>query len=83
LAAAGDRFHSMFGPCEVAVMSIADDFRAKAIQCFERAARASDPAYQRIYRDLAVQWLAWAAEIDGCGIVDPAILPPTVQRRRA
>jgi hypothetical protein len=36
-----------------------------------------------ISSDLAIQWLAWAAEIDGCGIADPAILPPTEQRLRA
>jgi hypothetical protein len=80
----GDRFHSMLhGPCEVAAMSIADDFRAKAFQCFERASRTPDPAYQRLHRDLAVHWPAWAAEVDGRGIVDPAILPPAAQRRRA
>jgi hypothetical protein len=60
-----------------------DAVSKKHPQCFERAARASDPAYQRIDSDLAVQWLAWAAEIDGRGIVDPAILPPAAQRRRA
>ena len=64
-------------------MSVAEEFRAKAIECFERARRAQDSEYQRIYYNLAIQWLAWAAEIDGRGVVDPAILPPSAQRRRA
>jgi hypothetical protein len=64
-------------------MSLAEEFRAKAIGCFERARRAQDSEYQRIYYNLAIQWLAWAAEIDGRGVVDPAILPPSAQRRRA
>ena len=64
-------------------MSFAEEFRAKAIECFERARRAQDSEYQRIYYNLAIQWLAWAAEIDGRGVVDPAILPPSAQRRRA
>ena len=64
-------------------MSVAEEFRAKAIECFERARRAQDSEYQRIYYNLAIQWLAWAAEIDGRGVVDPAILPPSAQRQRA
>jgi hypothetical protein len=45
-------------------MSVAEEFRAKAIKCFERAKSAPDIEYHRIYYNLAVQWLALAAEVD-------------------
>jgi hypothetical protein len=45
-------------------MSVAKQFQAKGIECFERASRLKDPEYQRVYYDLGVQWLALAAEID-------------------
>jgi hypothetical protein len=45
-------------------MSVAKQFRSKGIECFERASRLEDPEYQRLYYDLAVQWLALAAEVD-------------------
>ena len=47
-----------------AAMSVAERFRAKGIECFERASRLKDPEYQRIYHDLAVEWLALAIEVD-------------------
>ena len=43
-------------------MPVADEFRAKARTCFERSKRAPDIDYQQLFRDLAVQWLALAAE---------------------
>jgi hypothetical protein len=45
-------------------MSVADEFRVKARTCFERSKRAPDIEYQQLFRDLAVQWLALAAEAD-------------------
>jgi hypothetical protein len=36
----------------------------------------SGSGYQQFHRDLAVEWLALAAEIDGRGIVDPKALSP-------
>jgi hypothetical protein len=44
--------------------SQAEQFRAKADMCFERSKRAPDIEYQQLFRDLAVQWLAMAAEAD-------------------
>jgi hypothetical protein len=42
-----------------------DVYRAKAANCFERAKRLDDhPGYQEFYRDLAIKWLALAAEAD-------------------
>jgi hypothetical protein len=58
-------------------MSIADEFRAKARKCFERARRAPDIDYQQLFRDLAVQWLAMAAEADASASIDPPELPPS------
>jgi hypothetical protein len=54
-------------------MSVAKQFQAKGIECFERASRLKDPEYQRVYYDLGVQWLALAAEIDArvSGAVPP------------
>jgi hypothetical protein len=39
--------------------SAAEQFRAKATVCFARSKRVPDPEYQRIFYDLAVEWLAW------------------------
>jgi hypothetical protein len=44
--------------------SQAEQFRAKAAVCFARSKRVSDPEYQRIFYNLAVEWLALAAETD-------------------
>jgi hypothetical protein len=44
--------------------SEAEQFRAKATVCFARSKRVLDPEYQRIFYDLAVEWLALAAEAD-------------------
>jgi hypothetical protein len=44
--------------------SQAEQFRAKADICFAWSKRLPDPEYQRIYYDLAVDWLALAAEAD-------------------
>jgi hypothetical protein len=45
--------------------SQAEQFRAKADMCIARATRVpGDPEYQRIFYDLAVEWLALAAEAD-------------------
>jgi hypothetical protein len=39
-----------------------EEFRAKAAGCFALSKKASDLEYQRIFYDLAVEWLALAAE---------------------
>jgi hypothetical protein len=44
--------------------SQAEQFRAKADMCIARSKRVPDPEYQRIFYDLAVEWLALAAEAD-------------------
>jgi hypothetical protein len=59
----------------ICAMSVADEFRAKARECFERAKRAPDIEYQLLFRDLAVQWLAMAAEADASASIDPRELP--------
>jgi hypothetical protein len=53
-------------------MSVPDEFREKARKCFERAKCAPDSEYQKLFRDLAVQWLALAIEADAG---DPPELP--------
>jgi hypothetical protein len=55
---------------------LADEFRAKATKCFERSKRAPDIEYQQLFRDLAVQWMAMAAEADASASIDPLELPP-------
>jgi hypothetical protein len=45
-------------------MSIADQFRAKGIECVQRATRLADPELKRLYYDLALQWIALAAEVE-------------------
>lgn len=42
----------------------AEQFRAKAAVCFARSKDLHDPEYQRIFYDLAIEWLAMAAEAD-------------------
>jgi hypothetical protein len=42
----------------------AEQFRAKAAVCFARCNDLHDPEYQRIFYDLAIEWLAMAAEAD-------------------
>ena len=44
--------------------SEAEQFRAKATVCLARSKRVPDPQYQRIFYDLAIEWLALAAEAD-------------------
>jgi hypothetical protein len=46
------------------IKSQAEQFRANAADCFERSRRAPDRDYQQIYYDLAIDWLAMAAEVD-------------------
>jgi hypothetical protein len=64
-------------------MSVADEFRAKARTCFERSKRAPDIEYQQLFRDLAVQWLALAAEADASLSIDPLELPPSDDEKPA
>ena len=45
--------------------SRAEQFRAKAAGCFARSRGLHDPTYQRIFYELAIEWLAMAAEADG------------------
>ena len=65
------------------VMSVADEFRAKARKCFERAKRAPDIEYQQLFRELAVQWLVMAAEADARTSIDPPELPPSDEGKPA
>ena len=45
--------------------SISEAYRAKAAECFERAKRLHNhPEYRHLYRDLAIEWLALAAEAE-------------------
>jgi hypothetical protein len=63
-------------------MSVAEEFRAKALACFQQAGRAHEDEYQRLFYDLGVQWLALAAEVDAraAGPVPPSpILKPRDQ----
>ena len=45
-------------------MSVADQFRAKGIECIKRATRMADPEHKQLYYDLALQWMALATEVD-------------------
>ena len=56
-------------------MSVVEEFRTKANECFARASRLADPEYRGLYYDLAVQWLAMAAEADASASIDPRELP--------
>jgi hypothetical protein len=42
----------------------AEQFRAKAAVCFARSKGLHDPEYRQIFYDLAIEWLAMAAEAD-------------------
>jgi hypothetical protein len=42
----------------------AEQFRAKAAVCFARSKGLRDPEYRQIFYDLAIEWLAMAAEAD-------------------
>jgi hypothetical protein len=42
----------------------AEYFRAKAVECFKRSLRVPDPDYQRLYCELAAQWLVLAHEAE-------------------
>jgi hypothetical protein len=44
--------------------SQAEHFRAKAVECFERSLRVPDYEYQRLYCELAAQWLVLAHEAE-------------------
>jgi hypothetical protein len=44
--------------------SQAEHFRAKAVECLERSLRVPDYEYQRLYYELAAQWLMLAHEAD-------------------
>ena len=44
--------------------SQAEHFRAKAVRCLERSLRVPDHEYQRLYCELAAQWLILAQEAD-------------------
>ena len=41
-----------------------DEFRVKAIECVEHAARARDPEAKRIFQDLAGSWWQLAEQSD-------------------
>jgi hypothetical protein len=64
-------------------MSVADEFRAKARKCFERAKRAPNIEYQQLFRELAVQCLVMAAEADARTSIDPPELPPSDEGKPA
>ena len=61
-------------------MSVADCFRAKGIECFERAQRAQDNEFRRLYYDLAIEWLALAAEMDA-RVTQPPLLSVSLEPR--
>jgi len=42
--------------------SQSEHFRAKAAECLKRSMRVQDAEYQRLYQDLACQWLVLAHE---------------------
>jgi endo-1,4-beta-D-glucanase Y len=46
------------------IKSQAEQYRANAADCFDRSRRAPDHDYQKSYYDLAIDWLAMAAEVD-------------------
>jgi hypothetical protein len=45
----------------------AEYFTAKAVECLERSSRVPDPEYQRLYRELAAQWLILAHDAGAGG----------------
>ena len=42
----------------------AEYFRAGAVECLAKSLRVPDPEYQRLYRELAAQWLVLAHEAE-------------------
>jgi hypothetical protein len=44
----------------------AEYFRAGAVECLAKSLRVPDPEYQRLYCELAVQWLVLAHEAQDC-----------------
>ena len=45
--------------------AISEAYRVKAAECFERAKRLHKSSeYRHLYRDLAIEWLALAAEAE-------------------
>jgi hypothetical protein len=58
------------------VMSVGDQFRANASKCIKRAAGLTDPEHKQLYYDLAVQWLALAAEVEAHPV---AVVPADVK----
>jgi hypothetical protein len=44
--------------------ALAEYFRDKAVECLERSLRVPDPEYQRLYCELAAEWLALAHEAE-------------------
>jgi hypothetical protein len=42
----------------------AEYFRAKAVECLAKSLRVPDPEYQRLYCELAAQWLVLAHEAE-------------------
>jgi hypothetical protein len=42
----------------------AEQLRARAAVCFARSKELHDPMYQRIFYELAIEWLAMAAEAE-------------------
>jgi hypothetical protein len=39
-------------------------FRSKAVECLDRSLRVPDPEYQRLYCELAAQWLVLTHEAE-------------------
>ena len=54
-------------PGGVAVPTRAEEYRAKAQECAQRAKAARDPEAKRAYEDLARQWLDMAKRADEGG----------------
>jgi hypothetical protein len=48
-----------------------DEFRVKAIECIEHAARARDPEAKRIFQDLARGWWQLAEQSDKAAATHP------------
>ena len=48
-----------------------DEFRVKAIECVEHAARARDPEAKRIFQDLACGWWQLAEQSDKAAAAHP------------
>ena len=48
-----------------------DEYRVKAIECIERAARACDPEAKRIFQDVASHWWQLAEQADKAAAARP------------